>query len=60
MGGEESYEAVLDAVRESVKVMGTHADLYLLHWPVNPKQRIEYWRVRSRRRSGSGSCAASA
>ena len=41
----DPFAAVLDAVKESVKKMGTHADLYLLHWPVNPKQRIDSWRA---------------
>jgi diketogulonate reductase-like aldo/keto reductase len=40
---DDAYAAVLDAVRNSVAALGTHADLYLIHWPVNPKQRIDYW-----------------
>ena len=34
---------MLDAVNASVAALGTRADLYLIHWPVNPDQRIEYW-----------------
>jgi len=39
----EPYEAVLDAVKASAEKLGTHADLYLIHWPVNPEQRVDYW-----------------
>ena len=37
--------AVLNAVRTSVLRLGTHADLYLIHAPFNPSQRIAYWRA---------------
>ena len=40
---EDGFAAVLDAVNASVAALGTRADLYLIHWPVNPEQRIEYW-----------------
>jgi diketogulonate reductase-like aldo/keto reductase len=39
----DGYATVLDAVRTSVRELGTHADLYLIHWPVNPSQRVSYW-----------------
>ena len=42
---DDGYTAVLDAVRESVRLLGTHADLYLIHAPFNPPQRIAYWRA---------------
>lgn len=41
----DGYTAVLDHVKESVKKLGTHADLYLIHAPFNPPQRINYYRA---------------
>ena len=39
----DPYVSVLDAVKASVATLGTYADLYLIHWPVNPEQRVDYW-----------------
>lgn len=40
---EDGFSAVLEAVRKSVGLLGTYADLYLIHAPFNPSQRISYW-----------------
>lgn len=38
------YDMALAAVQESVHLLGTHADLYLLHAPFNgPAARLQYW-----------------
>ena len=42
---EDGFQAALDAVRRSVDLLGTYADLYLIHWPCNPSQRVNYWRA---------------
>ena len=39
----DAYNMVLEHVKASVEKLGTHADLYLIHWPVNPEQRVDYW-----------------
>ena len=40
---KDGYNTVLEAVQISVQHLGTHADLFLIHWPCNPPQRINYW-----------------
>ena len=40
----DGKKVVLAAVQASVDRLGTHTDLYLLHTPFNPTQRINYWR----------------
>ena len=40
---KDGYNTVLEAVRRSVDSLGTHADLFLIHAPFNPPQRINYW-----------------
>lgn len=39
----DGCKVVLDAVEKSIKRLGTHTDLYLLHTPFNPTQRINYY-----------------
>uniref|UniRef100_A0A7S0LQP3 NADP-dependent oxidoreductase domain-containing protein n=1 Tax=Coccolithus braarudii TaxID=221442 RepID=A0A7S0LQP3_9EUKA len=39
----DGKKVVLDAVEASIKRLGTHTDLYLIHTPFNPEQRINYW-----------------
>jgi len=39
----DGKKVVLDAVEASIKRLGTYTDLYLIHTPFNPEQRINYW-----------------
>jgi hypothetical protein len=39
----DGQKAVLDTVETTVKLLGTHTDLYLIHTPFNPTQRINYY-----------------
>ena len=39
----DGQKIVLETVENSVKLLGTHTDLYLLHTPFNPEQRINYY-----------------
>jgi len=39
----DGTKVVLDAVEASIKRLGTYTDLYLIHTPFNPEQRINYW-----------------
>ena len=39
----DGKKVVLAAVEASVKRLGTHTDLYLIHTPFNPEQRINYY-----------------
>ena len=39
----DGYKIVLEEVEKSFKKLGTYADLYLIHWPCNPGQRLNYW-----------------
>ena len=40
----DGFKVVLETVEKSVKLLGTHTDLYLIHTPFNPGQRINYYR----------------
>ena len=40
----DGVKVVLETVEKSVSLLGTHTDLYLLHTPFNPEQRINYYR----------------
>jgi diketogulonate reductase-like aldo/keto reductase len=39
----DGYQYGLQQAQESVKKLGTHMDLYLIHSPHNPQQRIGMW-----------------
>jgi len=39
----DGYEYGLKQAQESVRKLGTHMDLYLIHSPHNPQQRIRMW-----------------
>lgn len=39
----DGTKAVLETVEKSVSLLGTHTDLYLLHTPFNPEQRLNYY-----------------
>mmetsp|Transcript_14970 Transcript_14970/g.44714 ORF Transcript_14970/g.44714 Transcript_14970/m.44714 type:complete len:299 (-) Transcript_14970:54-950(-) len=41
----DGYEAIMQAVKASHAELGTYADLYLIHAPFNPTQRIAYYRA---------------
>ena len=41
----DGFKIALETVEKSIEKLGTHTDLYLLHTPFNPEQRLNYYRA---------------